>query len=84
MKTKFIIGIVLAVLGVFLAIFYGYMAYSSQQSYVKLMCAVAWSSPCTDVNNNMMLGMGFLAIGLVLISVGGLVVVKSRPANNFW
>jgi uncharacterized membrane protein len=77
-RTRRIIGAILAIIGVFLAIFYGYMAYSSQESYVRLGCVVEWISGCTAVNNSMMLGMGILGVSLVIISVGGIVMAKSR------
>jgi hypothetical protein len=76
MKTRRIVGIILVVVGIFMAVFYSYMAYSAQQNYTQLMCAVFWVTKCTATNNALMFDMGFLAIGLVFISVGGLVVMK--------
>jgi hypothetical protein len=73
-RKKGIIGIILTVVGIFLSLVYSYTSYSSQQSYVRLMCAVAWTSPCTAVNNALMLGMGMLGVGL-LIAISGMVVV---------
>lgn len=76
MRIIRIIGIILATLGIYMVVFYSYTAYSAQQVYVKLMCAVTWASQCTTTNNLLMWAMGMLAIGLVLIAIGGIILVK--------
>lgn len=71
MNVKRVVGIILATLGILMVIFYSYMAFINQESYSRLMCAVAWVESCVSINNAIMWGMGYLAIGLVLLSVGG-------------
>ena len=85
MKTKFIfakVGIVLTALGISLTIFYISMAYSAQQHYTELMCAVAWTFSCITVNNAIIWGMSGLALGLVLVAIGVILLIKSRKKQT--
>ena len=75
-NVKRVVGIILAAVGIFVAVFYSYMAYSNQESYVRLMCAVTWTYPCIAVNNAIMLGMGMLGIGLVIIATVVILLMK--------
>jgi len=60
-----------------MVVFYSYMAYSAQEHYTQLMCAIAWIESCVSVNNAIMFGMGILLVALVIITIGVILLIKS-------